>query len=58
MSEPPPPCWVERKTAALVTRAMGSRWRREIFTDVRWLMADGYVPDVALTIALNYWEGP
>lgn len=51
------PDYLERKAAALIAAARSSRWKQEIFEDADELRELGYAPDVALAIALRYWEG-
>jgi len=50
------PCWVEIKCADLIAKIRRSQYARECFADVRYFMELGYVHDVALTLAWNYWK--
>lgn len=47
--------WVEAKTAQLIACARRSAWSREIFADADHFISQGYVTDVALMIACQYW---
>lgn len=47
--------WVEIKCSELIAIAKRSRWAKEIFSDARHFMAEGYVSDVALAMSMKYW---
>ena len=49
--------WLETKAEKLILRAKRSQFAADIFRDAREFHADGYVMDVALMMALRYWEG-
>lgn len=50
------PCWIETKTADLIARIKRSTYANACFADARYFAAEGYVMDVALQIAWNYWK--
>lgn len=49
------PDWIENKTADLIARARRSKYAKDIFADAAYFRSLGYVDDVALQIAINYW---
>lgn len=48
-------CWIERKAEALIEAARRSQWRKDIFQDAAHFRSQGFVPDVALAMACDYW---
>ena len=49
------PCFIERKTAALLAAAKRSGFFGDVIDDAKRLESEGYAWDVALAIACEYW---
>ena len=50
-----PPDWIEAKTAELLAAGRRSGCLAQMIRDAEWFARDGYVWDVALAIAAEYW---
>ncbi len=48
--------WIENKCDELIQRIKRSQYAKECFADARWFHEQGYVMDVALAQAWNYWK--
>jgi hypothetical protein len=47
--------WIETQTAILLQRAKRSGYFANVIADANHFESEGYVWDVALAIACNYW---
>ena len=47
--------WIELKTDELLKLAKRSGFFANVIQDAKWFAADGYVWDVALKMACDYW---
>ena len=47
--------WIEQKTAELLRIAKRSGYFAEVIADAKHFQSEGYVWDVALAIACEYW---
>jgi hypothetical protein len=49
--------WLEIKADQMIRKAKSSQFAADIFRDAREFHTQGYTMDVALHMALKYWEG-
>jgi len=49
--------YLETIAERLIAITRRSQWKQEILADAEQFRSEGYVSDVALAMAVRYWEG-